>query len=135
MRMAAMLMIAGLVGAAATPAAAGPVKRKPVAASKARQATKAKVRKPPPLPGDAVSTYRVAANLTVADFGYEFVRLPGDTIAIKRAGQLGEIVAQVACGPRYVLLAKGRPGQINTVACDGATPSAAALAPVVTLTR
>ena len=82
-----------------------------------------------------MSTYRVAANLMVADFGYEFVRLPGDVVAIKKAGQLGAIVAEVTCGPRYVLLAKGRAGQINTVACDGSTPSAAALAPVVTLTR
>lgn len=125
--MAAAVVLAS-VGLAAGPALARGK------ASRPRKAAKVTKPAPPPTPGDAVSTYRPKDNFLVADFGYEFLRLPGGAIAIKRAGQLGAIVASVSCGAGYVLLAKGRPGQINTVACDGPTPSAAALAPTVTLT-
>ena len=91
---------------------------------------------PVPLSPDQVSTYRVEEDFTVANAGFEFISVatgPNAGLGIKRAGLTGVHVARVTCGEGYVLTPRGRPGQVNLVACVGPAADSPKLPATVTI--
>ena len=87
---------------------------------------------PAPLTPEQVSTYRVEQDFTVANAGFEFITVSTQLI-IRRAGLAGIHVARVTCGSGYVLTPRGRPGQVNMVACVADVAGATKLPATVTI--